>query len=125
MNETNHTDTTSNVPWPTSRQQAPVPDTSMLPGSEQAPQAAVGLLKSATQGAHETIDRLAESAAPAVQRLGDSVSAAEAALQAKTDQLRNTRDEWAEGMRTTIRSKPLTCVVAALALGAVFGRITR
>jgi hypothetical protein len=38
----------------------------MLPDSEKAAPAAVGLLKQAVQGAHDTIDRLADSATPAV-----------------------------------------------------------
>ena len=97
----------------------------MLPGSELPPPAAVGMLKHATQGAHDTIDRLAESATPAVRKLGDSVSAAADTLQLKTSQLRHTRDAWAEGARTTVRSKPLAAVAAALVLGAVIARLTR
>lgn len=125
MNETLHPDSASDVRWPTSEHRVRLPDTSMLPGSEQAPPAAVGLLKNAVQGAHNTIDRLADRAAPAVQQLGDSVSAAAEALNLKTDKLRKTRDEWVEGARTTVRSNPLACVAAALALGAVIARITR
>ena len=60
-----------------------------------------------------------------MQQLGDSVSAAAEALNLKTDKLRKTRDEWVEGARTTVRSNPLACVAAALALGAVIARITR
>ena len=125
MNETINHDSTSNVPWSTGDHRVRVPNTSMLPGSEQAPPATVALLRNAVQGAHETIDRLAESAAPAVRQLGESVSAAEDALHAKTDQLRETRDEWVEGVRSTVRSNPLACVAAAFALGAVIARITR
>jgi ElaB/YqjD/DUF883 family membrane-anchored ribosome-binding protein len=125
MNETIHPDGASDVPWPTSDHRVPVPDTSMLPGSEKAPPAAVGLLKNAVQGAHDTIDRLADGAAPAVQRLGESVSAAAQALSVRTDQLRETRDAWVEGVRSTVRDNPLASVAAALALGAVIARITR
>ena len=125
MNQTTHTDSMSDVPWPTSDQRTRVPDTSMLPGSEQAPPAAVGLLNQAVRGAHDTIDRLADSAAPAVRQLGDSVSAAGATLQAKTGQLRDTRDEWVEGARTSVRSSPLVAVAAAFALGAVIARLAR
>lgn len=125
MNQTTQTDLVSDVPWPTSGDRARVPDTSMLPGSELPPPAAVGMLKHATQGAHDTIDRLAESATPAVRKLGDSVSAAADTLQLKTSQLRHTRDAWAEGARTTVRNKPLAAVAAALVLGAVIARLTR
>jgi hypothetical protein len=73
----------------TSDHRAHVPDTSMLPGTEKAPPAAVDLLNHAVQGAHDIIDRLADSAAPAMRQLGENISAAEDALHAKTDQLRN------------------------------------
>jgi len=115
----------SDVPWVTSDHRMRASDTSMLPGSEKAGPAAVGLLKSAAQGAHDTIDRFADSAEPAVQRLGESVSAAGETLHAKSDQVRETRDEWVEGVRATVRSNPLVSVAAALALGAVFARFTR
>lgn len=125
MNETIHADSTSGVPWPTSDPRVQVPDTSMLPGSEKAPPAVIGLLKHAVQGAHDTIDHLADSAAPAVRQLGDSVSAAGETLHAKTEQLREARDEWVESVRTTVRSNPLVSVAAALALGAVIARLAR
>lgn len=123
MNQAFQHDSSPNGPWLTGDQ--PVPNTSMLPGSEKAPPAAVGLLNSAVQGAHHTIDRLADSAAPAVRQLHQSVSAAGQTLNAKTDQLRETRDAWAEGVRTTVRSNPLASVAVALALGAVIAGITR
>ena len=125
MNEIIHPERPSDVPWLTDDQRVRVPDTSMLPGSEKAPPAVVGLLKQAVQGAHDTIDRLADSASPAVRHLGESVSAAGETLHAKTDQLRETRDAWAEGVRTKVRSNPLASIAAALALGAVIARITR
>jgi ElaB/YqjD/DUF883 family membrane-anchored ribosome-binding protein len=125
MNETNQVDGASDVPWPTSDHRVRVPDTSMLPGSEKAPSAVVGLLNHAVQGAHETIDRLADSAAPAAQQFGEQVSAAGDALHAKTDQLRDTGNEWVESVRTTVRSNPLASIAVAIALGAVIARITR
>lgn len=125
MNDITQPDSPSDRPWPAGTPLVRVPDTSMLPGSEKAPPAAVGLLKNAVQGAHETIDRLANSAAPAVRQLGDSVAAAGETLHAKTDQLREQRDEWAEGMRSAVRSNPLAAVAAALALGIVIARISR
>ncbi len=93
--------------------------------SHKAAPAEVGVLKQAAQVAHDTINRMADSAAPAVQKLGESVAAAQDALQAKADQLRETRDEWVEGARTTVRSNPLVSVVGAFALGFVIARITR
>ena len=125
MNEFNHPVRTPDVPWTSSEPRMNVPDTSVLQGSDKAAPAAVGLLKDAAQGAHHTIDRLADSAGPAVRQLGESVSAAGQTLHAKTDQLRHTRDVWVEGARSTVRSNPLAAVAAALALGGVIARITR
>lgn len=125
MNETIQPDGASDVPWLTSDRRVRVPDTSMLPGSEKAAPAVVGMLNHAVQGAHDTIDRLADSAAPAARQIGESVSAAGDALQEKTGQLRDARDEWVESVRTTVRGSPLTAMAAALALGALIARITR
>ncbi len=125
MNENKHLENSTGVPWPTSDQRMPVPDTSMLPGSEQSPPAAVGMLKNAVHGAHQTIDRLAVGAEPAVRKLGDGVAAAADALNIKTGQLRETRDAWAESARTTVRNHPLASMAAALALGLVMARLAR
>ena len=125
MNETFRGDGASSVPWLTRDRRMRAADSSMLPGSEKAPSAAVGLLNQAVQGAHDSLDRLAGSAAPAVKQLGESVSAARDALHGKTDQLRETRDEWVQDMRTTVRGNPLACVAAALALGVLIARFTR
>ena len=125
MNEATHPDTASDVPWPTSDHRVRVPDTSMLPGSEKSAPAAVGVLNSAVQGAHDTIDHLADSVAPAAQQSGERVSAAGDAIHAKSDPLRGTRDEWLESVRTTVRGNPLACITAAVALGAAIARITR
>jgi len=125
MNEYHPPGRESDVPWPASESRTPVPDTSMLPGSERAPPATVRLMENAVQGAHDTIDRLADRAAPAVRQLGDSVAAAEVARHARADAMRDTRDAWVEGLRTTVRDNPLACVAAALALGALVVRVTR
>lgn len=125
MNETPSSTLSSDVPWPTSVHRARVPDTSMLPGSEVAPAPAVKLLNQAVQGAHDTLDRLAVSVTPIARQLGERVGAAEDALHATANQLRDTRDEWIEGARTTVRNNPLMAVACAAAVGAVLARITR
>lgn len=125
MNETLHPTLASDVPWPTSDHRVRVPDTSMLPGTENAPAPAVNLLNQAVQGAHEGLDRLEDSAKPVARQLGERLSAAEDALQAKTVRLRDARDEWVAGARSTVRGNPLVAVAAAAALGAVIARFTR
>ncbi len=77
------------------------------------------------QGAHHTIDRLAEATAPHVQRLEDAVADASLQFKHQARQARETGDEWTEGLRSTVRRNPLTAVATALALGALIARITR
>lgn len=125
MNETTPPDGASDGPWPTRDQRARVPDAAMAPGSENAAGAAVGLLNQAVQGAHDTIDRLADGAAPAAQQLGERVSAAGDAIHAWSDPMRQTLDECLASVRTTVRSNPLASMAVAMALGAVIVRITR
>lgn len=104
---------------------APVPNTSMLPGAQKTPEPAVELMGRVVRGAHETIDRLADSAAPTVRQIGQSLSSAEETLHAKTDQLRETRDAWTESLRSTVRGSPLAAIAAALVVGAVIARLRR
>ena len=113
------------TPFPDRDARIPVPDTSMLPGSEKAPPPVVKLLNQAVQGAHDTIDRLADSAAPKVHQWADGVSAADRALHAKSEQWRATSDEWAETLRATVRRKPLASLATAVALGALLARMAR
>lgn len=102
-----------------------VPDTAMLPSSDKTANAGQDLLKTAVQGAHNTIERLANSAAPAVQHLSESVAAARVSLQAKPEQLRELRDDWVDGARTKVRANPLVAVAAALAVGVLMARLAR
>jgi hypothetical protein len=77
------------------------------------------------QIALSAVDRFADSAAPKVGQLGDSVAAAKAALDERADQRVSTRGEWAEGLRSKVCSLPLAAMAAAVALGALIVRITR
>lgn len=90
---------------------------------ESAP--ATDLMKRVVQGAHDTVDRLAHDAAPAVQRMEQGVSHASDALKARAEQARVTRQEWTESVRGTVRDHPLVSLAAALAIGAVVARIAR
>jgi hypothetical protein len=46
-------------------------------------------------------------------------------MHAKTDQMRETRDEWVGSVRSTVRTNPLASVAAALALGALIAHLIR
>lgn len=126
MNDINEPEGTPHQTWTDdAAHRTPVPDTSLLLNSENPPPPAVQMLQQAVRGAHDGIDRLAETAAPAVRRLGERVSAVEDELQAKSEQWRETGDAWVDAMRTTVRRNPLACLAGALALGALIARIGR
>lgn len=76
------------------------------------------LLNRVVQGAHETIDRLAETAAPHVERWNQQVDGA-------GERLHRRADEWTDGLRTQVRANPLVSVAAALALGMLIARLVR
>jgi hypothetical protein len=73
------------------------------------------------EGAHRTVDRLAEAAAPQVQRLQESLAAAGE----HTGHLREVGDEWVESLRTTVREHPIASLVTALAVGVIIARVSR
>lgn len=83
------------------------------------------VLNRVVQGAHHTIDRLAETAAPHVQRLEQGVSSASESLHQRADHVREVGDEWAESLRSTVRENPLAALATALAVGVLIARITR
>jgi hypothetical protein len=97
----------------------------IVPGTATATPPAVDLLQRAAQGAHASIDRLADEAEPTVRRIADGLASAEAAAQGQADAWRATGDEWVGQLRRSVRSRPLSALAAAFALGALLARITR
>lgn len=71
-------------------------------------------LNRVVQGAHQTIDKLAQRAAPTVQRMQDSAG-----------RVRETGDEWIENLRSTVREKPIASLTTALMFGMVVARLMR
>lgn len=122
--------TTPTTPFPTSTADAgKKPDLPARNDAGNKPAADAGpgedLLGRVVQGAHEGIDRLAETAAPHLQKLQEGVSAAGDTLRVKTDEARELGDEWAESLRSTVRENPLTALLAAAALGVLVARLSR
>ena len=125
MNETSKSTAEPVVPWVNSHHHLRVPDTSMLPGSEQLPPAAVASLNRVVHAAHDAVDRIAVSAEPKVRQLGERLSSAEVTLRDTAHQMGTTRDEWVEALRGKVVRHPLSAVAAAMALGALIVRVTR
>jgi ElaB/YqjD/DUF883 family membrane-anchored ribosome-binding protein len=125
MNETNFPNGSSELPTLSSVYPLRTPDPSALADSEKPAPDAAALLEQAVQGAHDTINKVADSAAPVIHEMGERAAAVEDTLRTTADQLRASGDEWVESARTSVRSRPLMAVAAALTLGLVIARITR
>ena len=95
-----------------------------LPSSDRTTQAD-DVLARVVQGAHDTIDRLAETAAPHVHRLQEGMGSTNELLHSRADQAREMSEEWAENLRCTVRENPLAAVATALAVGVLVARLTR
>jgi len=117
---------TTETPFPRSN---PMPDDApVTAGPEQGSTVPTGhftktttdgdVLSRVVRGAHDTLDRLAESAAPHVQRLQEGVGG-------RAAQVKEVGDEWAESLRCTVRDNPLAAVATALALGVLIARLTQ
>lgn len=124
MNDTTRSDGAFDASWPRDLHRTAASGLAPIPEGETAAPA-VGLLKSAVQGAHDTLDRIADRAEPAVRQLGDSVAGAGHALRAKTARWRESGELLTKDARSSVRGSPLLFVAAAFALGAVIARITR
>lgn len=77
------------------------------------------------QGAHSAIDRMADTAAPAVQRLQDGVQAASESLSERAEEARAMGEEWTDSLRSTVRDHPLAAITTALAVGVLLARLAR
>lgn len=81
------------------------------------------LLDRAVQGAHETVDRLAESAAPAVERLSAGLDQAGSVLNERADEISALQREWTAALRDAVREHPIAAVLTAAAVGVLLGKI--
>ncbi len=90
----------------------------------------------AADRAHQTVDRVADRAAPAVDRLSQAVhhtidKVADKATPAvewaeqKTMEIRDRSSQVAETWSSYVRAQPLVSVGAALAVGYLIGRLSR
>ena len=92
---------------------------------DEAPSATAEMMTRVVKGAHETIDRMAERATPPLEQLEHGLAQTSESLHGKAEQWRATGDEWAAGLRGSVREHPLAAVAAALAVGVFIARLTR
>jgi ElaB/YqjD/DUF883 family membrane-anchored ribosome-binding protein len=83
------------------------------------------MLDRIVQVAHEAIDRLAGTAAPHVHRIQEQIGHVGETFNLQASDVRATGEEWAEGLRDTVREHPLAAVATAVALGMLLTRLTR
>ena len=91
---------------------------------DQAAAAERDVMRRVVQGAHEAVDRIADKAIPAVERLRGTYNDAADSLKQRADQAADLKDEWTESLRTAVREHPLAAIGTALALGVILARLT-
>lgn len=115
----------SEISYPSSRDQTSGTDRPAESGGNGAAVHQPPLTDRMAQGAHQTIDRLAETAAPHIERMEGALAGATGQMKDQARQAREIGDEWADGLRATVRRNPLSSVAAAMAIGALIARIAR
>lgn len=106
---------------PTTFPTSPADDQQALPAAATD---AKPMIDSVVRGVHDTVDRVAATAAPAVERLVGGVNNATDAAQQRAREVSELGHEWAETLRATVREHPLASLAAALAVGMLVSRIT-
>jgi len=104
-------------PSPSQENKAASPDGAARPGTEA--------LDRWVERLHAGIDRLADAAAPRLQRLQDGMSATRGTLRRQAHLVREDGEEWAESLRCTVREHPVTAVALAAAFGMLLARLNR
>jgi ElaB/YqjD/DUF883 family membrane-anchored ribosome-binding protein len=75
------------------------------------------------QSAHEAVDRFAEKAAPALEKLRSTMGSATEKLPMSKDELSAMQQEWTASLRDTVREHPLASLAVAAAAGVLISRM--
>jgi len=117
--------TPDDLPFPTASSAVPPGDSTGGNGREATESAATAAragsdaFERVVQGAHRTVDRLAETA----DGLREGMDAGTAgSLSERLDEFRALGDEWADSLRSTVREHPLAALAAAVAVGMIVAR---
>jgi ElaB/YqjD/DUF883 family membrane-anchored ribosome-binding protein len=81
------------------------------------------LIQRVVQGAHETVDRIAAKAVPAVERLRTGATDTKGTLQAQATRAKEVSGEWTESLRGTVRQHPLASIAIAAVVGMLYSRL--
>jgi hypothetical protein len=76
-------------------------------------------------GAHQAIDRVAEQVAPKVEQLQQGLDGAGQSMQQRADRLRAFGADWSEDLRGCVRDHPMASLATALLLGMLVARLAR
>jgi len=71
----------------------------------------------------ETIDKAANSAKEAVDKVASATNEAAETLGKKGEQLKNAEEQWLEDCRIYVRDNPITSVGIAVAAGFLLSRV--
>ncbi len=117
----------TSTPFPTSTemQGASAPSTAAGGMSGMSGAGDSDVMSRVVRTAHDTIDRLADRAAPHVRRMQEGVSGTSEKVHDQVDHWRETGDEWAESLRETVREHPIGAIATALVAGLLIARLTR
>lgn len=75
------------------------------------------------QGAHQTINQLADTAAAQVRYAQEVFAKASESVQQKAREWKGTGEEWTECLRDTVKEKPVAALATALAAGFILARL--
>lgn len=75
------------------------------------------------RGAHEAVDRFADKARPAVERMRGSMSGAGDSMHERADQLGEMQEQWMESCRTAVREHPIASIGVAVVAGMVLSKV--
>lgn len=96
---------------------------SLASAADEAAAATDNTLNRAVQGAHSMVDRVAEKAGPAVERVREGLNNASASLQNSADELSEAHRRMLESCRSCVRDHPLTAIGIAVVTGLVLSRL--
>lgn len=119
------TTTTENTPFPPSgaSSSGPSPSTGSTGAAVVDNALNSDAVNRVAQSAHGVVDRVAERAIPAVERLRSGLVEAREAVKVRADNLSVMQDEWLTQCRSTVREKPLTSVAVGVVAGMILSRL--